>query len=192
MNKAKHLLTILIVLTLSGCASYSLVKANTEKTAKTITVMPTTAWTKTPAMIGKKVEVWTHDGILINRLMFIGGVDKDESIFKAPNKDTPMPAFQPEMLPDDIRLLVATSLKNLSGGEIKVDTNNLRPQEFADGFGFRFNIDFYTSEGLYIKGDAIASVKNEKLYAIVYMAAATHYYEKLKPEVEQVFTSARI
>ncbi|TQV74184.1 hypothetical protein FKG94_16385 [Exilibacterium tricleocarpae] len=187
----KKIILTLFILSLSGCVQYSLVPAKTT-TGGGIQITPSIAWNKAPSQYnpGKNTEVWTADGQSLNQLVFVGGVSTGSPIFKQPNKNIPMPAFSSDMLPNEIEEMVETSIKNRYNGQVAVDTSNLRPAKFGDNRGFRFNVEYFTVNGLQTKGDVIASIKDDQLYMIIFTAAGMHYYDKYIGEVEKLFASA--
>ena len=193
MNKfTKHSVAVVLAILLTGCVQYSLVSSNQLATPQSISVVPSGDWNKSPVKMGKKTEIWTRDGEALNQLIFVGGVNDGESLFKEMNKDIPMPTFSPDMLPNDIEDLVSTSIKNLANGTIEVNTSNLKPSQVGESFGFRFNFDFYTESGLYKKGDALAAIKDDQLYVIIFIATSLHYYDAYLPEINDIFEKAQI
>lgn len=183
-------LLVATVLSLSACVQYSLVPANTAVQAQGFTVTPGSDWNKSPFPPGPKVQTWTTDGEQLNQLMLIGKVSEGESLFKSPSKSIPMPSFKSDMLPFDIEALVRTSLKNLAGGELTINTQGLKPAKFGEQNGFRFEVSYFTQQGLLKHGDVLAAIKDEQLYLMIFTAAKTHYYQAQLPEVEQLFQSA--
>lgn len=192
IKQIKRLFILGLLSALAGCVQYSLVPAGAAVSAKGITVTPPMDWNKSPANLGKKVEIWTRDGVSLDQLIFIGGVSDGETLFKSWNKALPMPAFNAGMLPNDVEDLVKTSLKNLAGGEIQIDTSNLKPTEFGGTFGFEFELDYFEKSGLKKRGNAFAAIKDEQLFVILFTAADLHYFGEHLPEVRKLFESAVI
>lgn len=181
-----------MILLLSSCAGYKLVPAGASASVGAITVVPNETWNKVPFKPGKRSSYWTQNGQFIDELLFVDGLAEGGSIFKERNKSLPMPKFKADMLPNDVQDLVSSSIKNSAGGEITINTSTLKPREVSGKFGFTFKIDFFNSDGLLFKGDAIAVISEEKLYMILSVAAATHYYERSTGEIEQIFASMEI
>ena len=71
--------------------------------------------------------------------------------------DGDLPKFKDKMLPNEITEMVATSLKNIYGGTIAVETSGLKPTTLGTERGFSFNINFFDTKGLYISGKATAT-----------------------------------
>jgi hypothetical protein len=185
-------ISILLLFLLSGCVAYSVVPANQTIMVNGISMSPTSAWNKSPGDLGKYTEVWTSNGELLDNIVSVGGVPVGEEIFKSPGKGTPMPVVSEQMLPNDIEALIVSSFKNLYGGEVQISSSNLKPSRLGDEFGVQFKLRYFSASGLRMAGDVLAALSDSKLYAIIYVAADTHYYEKHFPEVEQIFSSATL
>ena len=187
----KKIIIISTVILLTACAQFKLVKTEPIN-VHGITILPETTWNKSPWDIGKNTQVWTADGHSLNELIFIGNVKTGEKLFKANNKELPMPSFDASMLPNELQDLITSSIKNLMGGKISINAQNVRPQEFSGNMGFRFNVSFFTEDGLEKKGDIIMAIKDDQLFAIAFIAAKLHYFSKYEKSVDQMFKTAKI
>ena len=103
-----------------------------------------------------------------------------------------MPTFSADMLPNELVDFAVTSLKLLYGSELTITSSNLRPQKVSGAMGLRFNVAHYTQAGLSRQGDVLATVRDKRLYMVMYIAAKTHYYDRQISEIEQLFESAKI
>lgn len=185
----KVLLIVTLYITISGCVSYTLVPAGKSQNVQGMAVAPLSSWTATPYKPGANATVWTKDGVGLNELIFIGDVGDGKSIFKSVSKELPMPTYKKDMLPNEIVELVETSIKNNLGGQVSVESSNLRPQSVNGNDGFRFDLKYFTGGGLYKQGDVIAISKNETLNLIIYTAAALHYFPKDHAEINSLFSN---
>ena len=176
---------------LAGCGQFSMVPAGSN-VIQGLSFTSTSDWNKSPSAPTSNSEVWTKDGLALNELLFIYEVEDGASLFRQSSDELPMPSYRSSMLPNEIEELVKTSLINAMGGEIPISTSNLRPMPIEDIIGFRFEFDFYTTEGLAIRGDVLAIPDNELLNVIIYKAASMHYYEKDLEEVNAIFESIRL
>lgn len=183
------IVTSLVCLLLASCASYKLVEPATPVTVKGMQIQPRIAWNKAPHAPGNYVEVWTADGHQLNELILVGQVDEGTSLFELPNKELPMPAYKAGMLPNEMEDLVTTSLKNWYGGELDISTANLRPMDVAGQIGFRFNLDFYTKDGLAKRGDVVVVEKDNRFYSMILIGTKIHYYDSLAEEFEMMANS---
>lgn len=187
----KKIIIGIVCLTLTACAQYKLIKKQSVS-VNGITVTPTIEWNKSPANIGKNVEIWTVDGHSLNEFLILGGIPSGNSLFKTNNKELPMPAFKADMLPNELEDLVLTSLNNLMGGKLELTASNMRPENFAGEMGFRFNVNYFTEDGLAKQGDIVVSVRDGKLFGLVFIAAKMHYYTKYQAEIDSLIKTAKI
>ena len=187
----KKITTLFLCLFLASCVSYKLVKTQSVN-VKGINVTPTVAWNKSPWAPGKNVEVWTADGQSLNEVIFIGGIENGKTLFEARNKELPMPKFSSTMLANELETLTLSSFKNLYGGQIDLKSSNMRPHMIGDQMGFRFNLSYFTEDGLEKSGDVLVSVKDDRFYAVVFIAAKLHYYDKYQPSVDAMLNSVAI
>ena len=185
MKKLAILLPLILV---TGCMTYSLAPAG-SKTVKGIQVNSLSDWNKSPFSRGSNTEVWTKDGHVLNEIMFVGGVENGKPLFKNYNKELPMPEYQQGMLPNELAELITTSLKNANGGEIRIKATDLRPQRVGENLGVRFGLNWFTTNGLAKRGEAVAVPNENKLNIIIFTAADIHYYQKDAEEIDQMFSS---
>lgn len=188
LNVSKKLLVLGTILVLSSCAAYVLKPAGANKVAN-LSFNTNFNWNKTPVTFGPKTEVWTVDGVLLNRMIFITGVESGKGIFNDVSKDTPMPKFNPKVLPHELKALIETSLTNTSGGKYPVKTTNLKPMKLNGKQGVGFDLEFYNADGLLNRGKVVAAVDADKLNAVIFTAAAVYHYDKYTPEFDTVVKS---
>jgi hypothetical protein len=185
----KRVSLCLVILFLAGCAPYSLISANKQVDVNGFFVTPSKSWSKNARNPGKKAELWTSNGELLDYLILIGNIGDGEELLASASKGLPMPKFSSEMLAFDIENLVRTTLKNWLGGQLDIQTENLEPAKFGEIDGFRFSLNYYDSNGLLKTGDVLGAVKDEKLFLVIYSAADVYYYRARLPEVEDIFSS---
>lgn len=149
-------------------------------------------WTDLGPLIGspKAVRMLTIDGPMLNSLFIIDGLKPGEYLVRAPSKEKPTPTWKAGMTPTEQVEMVADSLVAI--GFQRVATDNLRPVKVGDKDGMRFDITAQTSAGLDVAGIAQLAEINGRLYIIIYTAAAEHYFQATKAEVEGVLNSARV
>ncbi|WP_395342175.1 hypothetical protein PN836_000285 [Ningiella sp. W23] len=181
----------MVCIFLASCASYKLV-GKTPVSVKGMQVTPQFHWNKAPNAPGKNAEVWTMDGHQLNELIFVGELESGKPMFSSRSKELPMPSFKAGMLPNELESLVSTSVRNLLGGESEVSVSNLRPMPVNGQMGFRFNMDFYTADGLAKRGDVLILESGEKLYSMILIATKLHYFDSLSPEFENMANSLKI
>jgi len=190
-------LTALLALgMLSACVSYSAVRPGTVS-FNGLQVDTSQAWNLAPGSASpasrSDSRVWTQDGILLDRIIFIPGVPNGQPIFKQESGDQVLPAFGSDMMPNEIEELTETSIARLfPKGQISVETSNLRPHRYADNQGFLFDMDILLTDGPDYGGIAGGFVADNKLYLMVFLGAKPYYFEKHRDEVLAIIRGARI
>jgi hypothetical protein len=91
------------------------------------------------------------------------------------------------MSENEIMEFVVDSLTNM--GAQNIEARDLRPSPFGPWPGFRFELVFQSASGLDMLGSIAGTVRDDKLYLIIYSAAAQHYYPKHKPTVDALISS---
>ena len=206
MRNALFICTLAALLT--GCASYSLVKAERRTVGDFYTVKPQIEWSSTSA---DKLEMWTVDGPSLEALFFVNGLTEGDTLFRSSKDEEKRVAYREGMTPTDVVEFVVASLESadrastlaaVSGGTTMlredqmgaamVEASNLRPTQFGDLPGFRFDLSFLSPEGLERDGLVVGTIAGGKLYLIVYLGARAHYFPKYKEEVEKLIASIAI
>ena len=195
MNRHIFLIFCLAVsLTACSLATYTLVSPGTSMVGD-LTISSSDSWnlSHATAYSRKKAQVWTQDGLLLDRLIIIPGVPDGESLFVSRQKDAALPKFRSDMLANEIQELSESSISKLFGeGEVAVSTMNLRPHRFGDNQGFMFDLNAILSDGPEYSGTAGAFVANEMLYFILYIAAEPYYFGKHLEEATTVIQTAHL
>ena len=187
----KRIGLLITLLDMSGCATYTLKPAGTTKVGN-MQFQSTMTWNKIPSGLGPNTEVWTADGALLNQFIFVSGIQNGKAMFRDFSKDTPMPKFNSNVLPHELKVLVETSLTNTSGGKHPITGSNLKPRMVADATGLEFDIEFFNGDGLLNRGKALAFVKGDKLYTVIFSAANIYHYDRYKPEFEAIAKSIKL
>jgi len=195
--KTLRMYCLLPFVALGGCVTgYTLVAPGAVDLTG-LRVTPGVAWNLAPANVSlssrKTTQVWTQDGLLLDRLLIIPGVPDGETVFVNPRNDAALPVFRADMLPNEIEELTESSIVKLFGeGGVSVSTNNLRPHRFGDQRGILFNLDVVVSDGPDYKGLAGSFIAADSLYLMLYFGAEPYYYGKHLAEAERVITGARL
>ena len=156
-----------------------------------------TTW-NTVASLGRnytnnKTQVWTQDGLLLNRIIIVPGVAEGKPIFIQTNESQALPVFRSDMLANEVEELVESSIVKLFGeGQVAVHTEMLRPNRFGENRGFMFNMVVSVSDGPDYRGLTGAFIHEQQLYLLMYFGAQPYYYEKRLEEAEALIKSARI
>jgi hypothetical protein len=135
----------------------------------------------------KNVRILTIDGPLLNRLYLAEGLGAGEGLLKAASKEQPAPTFQAKMSPNELVEFVSESVASM--GYQRVSTKKLRPAKVGRTVAYRFDLEAQTESGLQLQGTAQVAVVEGKLYVVLYVAPAEHYFAATLPEVEGVMAS---
>lgn len=190
-------LLLAALLLAGGCVSvnYSLVPAGSVKVGS-MTVTPAAGWNKAPGAVTvfarKESQVWTQDGILLDRLILIPDVAEGEALFKSADKGISLPVFKAGMLPNELVQLTESSLVKLLGeGSSVIKTDNVRPAKLGDQRAVLFDVIGTPAEGPMYRGVAASIVREDKLNMIIFLAAEPYYFEKHRAAVDAIISSAR-
>jgi hypothetical protein len=180
---------------LCGCVpSYSLIKpAPTKVAARAFEVKPTYAWNRAPRAPSdiKQEENWTQNGLALDRIGFIGGLQDGASIVKHDKKAAQrVPAFRSSMGPQDLVSMIE-SYYRIRGVSI-FETISIKPVKFVGESGVQFDYQFVASDEVKRCGRAVMAISAGKLYVMNLSAAAVHYFDKALPEFETLTASARV
>ena len=188
-------LLLVFVAGITGCVvSYSLVPAGIVA-VQDLAVQADTGWNKAPPattpMARKTSETWTRDGLLLDRLVFIPGVQEGEPLLVSRDQSAALPVFRADMLPNELEELVeSTIVKSFGEGQAVVTTENLRPYRFGTDPGVMFNLSVTVTESPEYEGTVGAFVSGQKLYLVYFLGAAPYYYDKHRTAAEAVIESA--
>ncbi len=163
----------------------------TAVAAGTLKVTPQDDWNRWSKRPIKKGEVWTLDGATLNELYFVVGLAPGETMFRDfRKKEAPLPKLRagmdlteiPEFFESSQRIALQTSVFEIT---------SVRPGELAGRSGVRFSFE-YAVEGstLVRKGEAAATLVEDQLYLISFIAPSIHYYDRDLPKAEKIMASA--
>ena len=189
-------LAVLCALLVSGCTAYSAVKPGTVQVGA-LQLNPSQTWSAAPNTgtnyTNRQTQVWTQDGLLLNRLIIVPGVDDGKPIFKQSRESQALPVFESDMLANEVEELVESSIVKLFGeGQVAVQTEKLRPNRFGENRGFMFDMLVSVSDGPDYSGIAGAFIHEQQLYLLIYLGAEPYYFEKRREEAQAIIKSARI
>jgi hypothetical protein len=156
-------------------------------------VVPGQGWNSWSFHPGKKSELWSYDGPVLNQIEFIGGVGDGEPLAKERNKkDKPLPKFSARMLPTDIAQVYEQTQRIVTQSpDFTVDS--MEPVAFAGRPGVKFTFHFTKpDEEITRKGEARGAIIGGKLYLITYTATALHYFDAHLAQAQAIMDSAKV
>ena len=196
MMLARKLLSLSCAMLVSGCVSFSAVSPGAVQVGA-LQLDPSMTWNAAPnlnsAYTNRDTQIWTQDGLLLNRIIIVPGIDDGETIFRQFDSSQALPAFEADMLAHEIEELVESSIvKSFGEGQVSVQTENLRPNRFGASKGFMFDMLVAVSDGPNYRGLIGAFVDSDRLYLLMYFGAEPYYFDKRREEAESLIKSARL
>lgn len=180
-------LVIVLLLALAACASNQLLKANTSIEVFDLRIVTSLDWSRTKR---PREELWTIDGMPLNRFVVISGIKPDEHVFlltREKKRRPDGPWYRPGMRPDEIRDVVLDALRE--GGWSNVQSSRLRPAKFGGVDGLRFDATMTERNGLIYKGTFGAAEHDGRLTQFFWMAPAEYYYDRDVAAVNRMIDS---
>lgn len=173
-------------LVLGGCTVYSLQPSGRQVFDDTYAVNTPISWSM--ARQGK-TTYWTQDGLPLQTLRFVGGIEEGETLFEGARVqlENAPPTFDPIMSPLEIKDFLVASAR--ASGTKRLEVTRFAPYRLDGRDAFRSDYSFTNTDGLIRKGFAVFFVQEEKLYVILYEGSALHYFGKAKDDAEQVISS---
>ena len=178
---------IAILAALGGCVQYSLISTERHDMGG-FSIEPQIEWS---SITEGDIEVWTVNGPGLEAIYMTDGIDDGDPLFKQklgqPKKKLPL--FHAAMNANEVMEFVVDTLITSGAGE--VHTTALRPQKFGAHPGFRFDLEYLGATGLEGRGMAFGAIVEDKLYLMLYLAAAEHYFTTYGGHVERMFDSLK-
>ncbi len=190
------LLALVCGLLPAACGSIALVPSGEHRIAGLMTVRTDIAWNRPPTRLLRDGtgEVWTADGLVVDTLVLIAGLEDGRPIFRTASrlvKERKVPVFRARMLPGEIAELVEASFASRMGVTLFA-VERLVPYEFAGAPGFEMTFRMTMADEVERRGIAAGAVVGARLYLVVFEAPSLHYFDRYRAEVERLIASARV
>lgn len=191
-------LAMVLVLWLSGCATYTLIKPGNVTVPDCCSMDTPIEWSRSGS---GNLEVWTVDGANLAAIYFFKGIRDGETLFKTYNKKIKLPKFRKNMVESEIMEFVVDSMEAASQNNLyitslvgnDVQTIDLRPFKINTDFGFRFELAYLSPHnGLEYDSLIVGIVEKEKLFLVAYAGTRQHYFPKYKAQVEQLMGTLQL
>jgi len=195
--KLRTSIILLFVIFTGGCVTGFVAVVPGTIAVKDLNLKPSATWNVAPPTIlpytRKGAQVWTQDGLLLDRISIIPAVPDGESIFKSRDKSIALPVFKSDMLPNELEELVESSFVKFFGeGNAVVNTSGLRPHRFGEHRGVIFDFEASLTDSPDYRGMVGAFIANELLYVISYSAAEPYYFGKHVDEAKLIIETASL
>lgn len=183
----------LAALALSACATVSSAPVGAFKVGEAYEVALGREWSDISATMAnrtKKVRLLSIDGPLLNRLYLTDGLVPGDYLIKPAAKEQPTPVIRADMSASERLEFVTDSVAALEYQRVQL----VRPRaaKLGEASAVRFDLNAQTKEGLEMRGTGVIAEKDGKVYVLLYLAPAEHYFAAILPEVETVMASARL
>lgn len=184
-----------MMLTLSGCVTgYTLVAPGTVKIANAdLLVQPGTSWNKAGRGPGDpaQLERWTRNGMMLDSLTFVAGLPDGQALLKQRTKeDRKVPVFRATMSPQDL-VSMLESYYRVAGNIAVFETLQVEPVTLLGTPSVRVDFAFVGRDEVRRRGRAVLGIVDGKLQAMIYDAAALHYFDASVGEFDSIVSSAR-
>lgn len=137
----------------------------------------------------RNLRLLSIDGPLLNRLYIADGLRAGEGLVSTRDRARPPPAWRPGMTAGEQVEFVTDSVAAMDYRRVEV--TELRPTRMGSAEALRIGIAARTEAGLEIAGIAQVAQIGGRLYVILYLAPAEHYFAAGRPEAEAIMASAR-
>lgn len=189
----RPLAAALVALALAGCATVTAAPAGRFQAGGGQEMTLGRMWSDiSPIMLnrGKKVRVLSIDGPLLNALYVGSGLVPGDNVVRSYVKERPTPLVRSGMSTSERLEFISDSVAAM--GYQRVALTHPRAGTLGGAPGVRFDLGSATGDGLEIKGTGVMAEVAGKLYLILYLAPAEHYFQASLPEVEAILASARV
>jgi hypothetical protein len=182
---------------LASCVStqYTLVDAGQNAVGELGVTVTDAGWNRAPEILTGFLhaggEMWTRDGILLDRLILVSGVATDGTVFKSSSKTLVYPAFKSNMLPNEVAELIQATLAKYYGAQNLVENSGMRPTRLGKTRAFMFDVKITGTEIPEHHGRVTAFIEDGELNVMIFLATHLHYFEKHWAEAQAVMNSAR-
>ena len=195
--KLRTTIILLFVIFTGGCVTGFVAVVPTTTAVGDLNINLSTTWNAAPTRIlpytRKGAQVWTQDGLLLDRIMIIPAVPDGETIFISRDKSAALPAFNSDMLPNELEELTESSIVKFFGeGNVVVNTSSLRPHRFGENRGVLFDLEASLTDSPDYRGMVGAFIANDLLYIMIYVAAEPYYYGKRVDEARSIIETATL
>lgn len=187
----KTVVSLLLIALLAGCASpFTRVDHARVVVRERMEVAAEGDWNRYTPPGSRHREIWTQHGMPLDVLVFFTGVADGDTLNDQAMASKAPPKFKASMSPEDV---VALFENMLAGDGGRFELQQLEPYVVDGGEGFRFDF-FYTvrNEEIERSATAIATTRNDRLYAMVYTAPRGRYFERGLPGARRLMGSLHI
>lgn len=180
----------LLFLLLSGCAAISLVPAGRQEVG-VLAIQPEAAWNRMEMMGNSNSQVWTRNGVALDRLMIVQGLAEGGTLPGTARPGQAIPTFRAAMAPEEVAEMVLASFAAQAGAS-GFELTGIQPASFAGRPGFRFTYRFVGLADVSNDGVAVGAVVGGRLFLVSFSGTRLHHFRVLLPEVDRMIGRAEL
>lgn len=190
LRPLKWLLPIALALLLTACASSGgRLQTRGEATAFDMTLTSSLDWARIKS---RRNELWTIDGVALNRLIIFSKIKPGEHVFQLVRERRSRPDgpwYRVGMRLDELQKLVADGFVDQQW--VGIQATNLRPHTFGSVEGIRFDVEMTNPDGLIYRGTVAVAERNRFLNVLVWVAPKEYYHGRDVAAVESILDGMR-
>jgi hypothetical protein len=187
----KRCLSILLVATLTACATVNKIESGERAIGERMSVHLEGAWNHVSAAPTSPAQTWTMEGLPVDQLLIYAGVKDGEVLHFGPSAANQKTfSFRSSMQPDEV-VAMFEGLFTRDGSSFKLA--KLEPTNFGGGKGFRFEYALTRkADNVVLAGVGYGAVNKGELFALLYNAPRLTFFARHKTKVENIARSARL
>jgi hypothetical protein len=183
---------MLVLAGLGGCVSVAKVEPGTRAVGDRLTVHLDGAWNQINAPGLGPAQIWTMEGLTVDRLMIYSGIRDGEVVHAEGPAASKLKSFsfRSSMQPHEIVSMFEGMLTR-DGSSFKL--SKLEPAKFGglNGFHFEYAV-IRKQDNVQLSGFCYGSVSRGELFAVLYIAPRLGFFPRHAPQADQISRSALI
>lgn len=157
-----------------------------------MSITPPRDWNKLSRRPGKKAETWTLDGESLNDISFFADIAPGEPLLRERSKKhDPLPKLRPNSLLTDVPELLEGTYRSHYGIAVFA-LGATTPTKFLGESAVRFSYEYVTPDQLTRRGEAIAMLRNDRLFMITFDAPKLHYFDRNIEDYHALVATAKL
>ncbi len=158
----------------------------------TLSITPPRDWNKLSLRPGKKAETWTLDGEQLNDISFYSDIAPGEPLLRERSKKRdPLPKLRANSLLTDVPEFLEGTYRAHFGIAV-FSLGASKPTKFLNEPAIQFTYEYVTSDELTRRGEAIAALRNGKLFMMTFDAPKLHFFDKNIEDYRALVATAKI
>lgn len=141
-------------------------------------VTPSEAWNRVAATAAypEQVERWTRHGEFLDSLTFFAGLPEGTGLRATRQRVRPYTPFRTDITVKELAALLEEYYER-GGGNEQFRIIDVEDTEFLTTPGHRIDFEFRDRYELLWRGRAYVAIRGERLYMMLFDAAALHYFD---------------